>query len=52
MVAPSSPPPPIATQAVKRQFELTPEIDLLPAGTRAREFESSVKAPRFMHQRS
>ncbi len=37
--------------AVKRKFELTPEIELLPAGTLAREFESSVKAPRFMDKR-
>jgi phenylacetate-CoA ligase len=34
-------------QAVKRKFELTPEIDLLESGTLARDFEKSVKAPRF-----
>ena len=37
--------------AVKRTFELTPEIELLPSGTLAREFESAIKAPRFVDKR-
>ena len=38
-------------QAVKRAFEVTPEIVVLDTGTLAREFESSVKAPRFADRR-
>ncbi len=37
--------------AVKRTFEVTPEVVLLEAGTLAREFETSVKAPRFADRR-
>ena len=37
--------------AFKAKFELTPEIDVLETGTLAREFEKSVKAPRFMDLR-
>ena len=37
--------------AVKQKFELTPEIVLLESGTLAREFESAIKAPRFMDRR-
>ncbi len=37
--------------AIKRQFELTAEVVLLEAGTLAREFEASVKAPRFADRR-
>jgi phenylacetate-CoA ligase len=36
---------------VKLAFEVTPEIVVLDAGTLAREFESSVKAPRFVDRR-
>lgn len=36
---------------VKHTFEVTPEIVVLEAGTLAREFESSVKAPRFADMR-
>jgi phenylacetate-CoA ligase len=36
---------------VKQQFELTPEIVLLDSGTLAREFESAIKAPRFLDRR-
>ncbi|MCE2481826.1 MAG: AMP-binding protein [Alphaproteobacteria bacterium] len=32
-------------------FEVTPEVAVLEAGTLAREFESSVKAPRFVDRR-
>jgi phenylacetate-CoA ligase len=47
-------PPAVAAalaQAVKRVFEVTPEIVVLETGTVAREFESSVKAPRFADRR-
>jgi len=35
----------------KDRFELTPEVEFLAVGTLANEFESSVKAPRFMDKR-
>jgi phenylacetate-CoA ligase len=35
----------------KRVFEVTPDVDVLPTGTLAREFESAVKAPRFADKR-
>ncbi|MEO7402854.1 MAG: AMP-binding protein [Burkholderiales bacterium] len=38
---------PALKAAFKAKFELTPEIDVLETGTLAREFEKSVKAPRF-----
>jgi hypothetical protein len=38
-------------EAVKRTFEVTPEVVVLSTGTLAREFESSVKAPRFADRR-
>jgi phenylacetate-CoA ligase len=37
--------------AVKRSFEITPEVAVLETGTLAREFEASVKAPRFADRR-
>ena len=37
--------------AVKRTFEVTPEVVVLETGTLAREFEASVKAPRFADRR-
>lgn len=39
-------------QRVKATFELTPEVVLLDAGTLAREFEQSVKVPRFVDRRA
>ena len=36
---------------VRGAFEVTPEVAVLDAGTLAREFESSVKAPRFVDRR-
>jgi phenylacetate-CoA ligase len=36
---------------VKAVFEISPEVEVLPIGTLAREFESSVKAPRFADRR-
>ena len=37
--------------AVKAKFEITPEVEVLETGTLAREFEKSVKAPRFVDRR-
>ena len=39
------------SKATKVTFEVTPEIEFLPVGTLAQEFESSVKAPRFVDSR-
>ena len=36
---------------VKATFQVTPVVTLLPRGTIAREFESAVKAPRFVDKR-
>jgi len=38
-------------QAVKDRFELTPEVIVIETGTLAREFEASVKTPRFADKR-
>lgn len=37
---------------IREVFEVSPEVVLLEAGTLAREFEASVKAPRFADRRS
>ncbi len=37
---------------VKNTFEVTPEVTVLEIGTLAKEFETSVKAPRFVDRRS
>ena len=37
--------------AIKHTFEVTPELVLLPTGTLAKEFEASIKAPRFADRR-
>jgi phenylacetate-CoA ligase len=37
---------------IKQTFEVTPEVAVLEPGTLAREFEASVKAPRFADRRS
>jgi phenylacetate-CoA ligase len=37
--------------ATKRTFEVTPNVSVLELGTLAKEFESSVKAPRFADKR-
>lgn len=39
-------------KAVKLTFEITPEIEVLPPGSLAERFESSLKAPRFVDRRS
>ena len=49
-VDPSSATASLAEQT-KRKFGLTPAVRLLERGTLAREFESSVKAPRFVDRR-
>lgn len=36
---------------VKRTFEVSPEVEILPLGTLAAEFERSIKAPRFVDKR-
>ncbi len=38
-------------RAIKDTFGLTPEFAILEAGTLAKEFESSVKTPRFADKR-
>jgi phenylacetate-CoA ligase len=38
-------------EMMKKTFQVTPKISLLPRGTIAKEFESSVKAPRFVDKR-
>src|SRR5882724_11399193 len=38
--------------AVKKTFEVTPRVEVIPIGTLAAEFERSVKAPRFVDRRS
>ena len=38
-------------EAVRRSFQVTPEVSLLPRGTIAKEFEANIKAPRFIDKR-
>jgi phenylacetate-CoA ligase len=38
-------------KAVRDRFQLTPEVEVIAAGTLAREFEASVKTPRFADKR-
>ncbi|HEX9396195.1 MAG TPA: AMP-binding protein [Burkholderiales bacterium] len=38
-------------ELLKKTFQVTPKVSLLPRGTIAKEFESSVKAPRFVDKR-
>jgi hypothetical protein len=37
---------------VRATFEVRPDVEVLPTGTLAKEFESSVKAPRFLDRRT
>jgi len=37
--------------AIRRTFQVTPEVSLLPRGTIAKDFEANVKAPRFVDRR-
>jgi phenylacetate-CoA ligase len=39
------------TEMVRKTFQVTPEVTLLPRGTIAREFEAAVKPPRFVDKR-
>ena len=39
-------------EAVRRTFEIRPDVRVLPLGTLARDFEASVKAPRFRDLRN
>jgi len=41
----------VLAEAIERTFEVAPEVIVLATGTLAREFESSVKAPRFADRR-
>jgi phenylacetate-CoA ligase len=36
---------------IRRAFQVTPQVTLLPRGTIAKEFEANVKAPRFVDRR-
>jgi phenylacetate-CoA ligase len=36
---------------IRKTFQVTPEVTLLPRGTVAKEFEANVKAPRFIDKR-
>ena len=36
---------------IKRSFEITPRIQIIDLGTLAKQFESSIKAPRFVDRR-
>ena len=38
-------------ESIRKTFQVTPEVSLLPRGTIAREFEANVKAPRFVDRR-
>ena len=42
----------IIVKDTKNKFELTPEVKVLKRGTLAEEFESAVKAPRFVDRRN
>ena len=39
-------------EQVRLTFEVRPDVEVLPIGTLAKEFESSVKAPRFLDKRT
>ncbi len=36
---------------VKKTFQVTPEVTLLPRGTIAKDFEAAIKPPRFVDKR-
>jgi len=38
-------------EAIRRTFQVTPQVTLLERGTIAREFEANIKAPRFVDKR-
>jgi len=37
--------------SMRKTFQVTPEVTLLPRGTVAKDFEANVKAPRFVDKR-
>jgi hypothetical protein len=37
--------------SMRKSFQVTPEVTLLPRGTVAKDFEANVKAPRFVDKR-
>jgi phenylacetate-CoA ligase len=39
-------------EATRGRFAVRPAVEVLPLGTLAREFEASVKAPRFVDRRA
>ena len=39
-------------EQVRHIFEVRPNVEVLPIGTLAKDFESSVKAPRFLDKRT
>jgi phenylacetate-CoA ligase len=41
----------LVADAVRKTFQITPRVSLLPRGTIARDFEAAVKAPRFVDKR-
>jgi hypothetical protein len=38
-------------ESMRKTFQVTPEVTLLPRGTVAKDFEANVKAPRFVDKR-
>ena len=42
----------LVENTIRQTFEVRPEVDVLEIGTLAKEFESSVKAPRFVDKRN
>jgi len=38
-------------ESIKKTYQVTPQVTLLPRGTIAKEFEANVKAPRFVDKR-
>jgi phenylacetate-CoA ligase len=38
-------------ESIRRAFQVTPKVTLLPRGTIAKEFEAAIKAPRFVDKR-
>jgi len=38
-------------ESIKKTFQVTPEVTLLPRGSIARDFEANIKAPRFVDKR-
>jgi hypothetical protein len=43
--------PRIVSEAIRKTFQVSPEVTLLPRGAIAKDFEAAVKAPRFVDKR-